>query len=138
MGARVLIIDDEPDVAAYLATVLRANGHSPVIAGSAEAGFASLKEERPDVICLDIMMPKESGISMYIRLRQDRDTMHIPVIMISGVDLEEQLDSHFRLPDHTVPRPEYFMDKPVDVGEFLAAIERLTASRPPAQKDRDQ
>jgi CheY-like chemotaxis protein len=129
VGARVLIVDDEPDVATYLTTVLRAHGHEPVAARSVEDGFARLREARPDLICLDIMMPKESGVSMYLRLKQDPETAAIPVIVISGVEPEGRYDFRSLLASASVPLPERFFEKPVDVEKFVAAVERLAGSR---------
>lgn len=125
MSCRVLIVDDEPDVAAYLAAILRANGHEPTVAHSVEEGLAALKESPPRIICLDIMMPKESGVSMYIHLKQNEETRNIPVIVISGVELEGQFDFSSYMPDETLPPPECFMEKPIKVEEFVATIERL-------------
>jgi CheY-like chemotaxis protein len=125
MSCNILIVDDEPDVAAYLAAILRASGHTPAIAHSVDEGLALLKEARPDVICLDIMMPKESGVSMYIQLKQNEETRGIPVIVISGVEMEEQFDFRSYLPDESLPQPECFMEKPIKVEEFVATIERL-------------
>ncbi len=125
MSYKVLIVDDEPDVASYLAAILRANGHSPVIAHSVDEGLAKLEESRPDIICLDIMLPKESGVSMYINVRQNEETRDIPVIVISGVELEGQFDFSSFLPNETLPPPECFMEKPIKVDEFVATIERL-------------
>ena len=132
MGARVLIVDDEPDVATYLATVLRAHGHRPEVAGSVAEGFARLDEALPDLICLDIMMPKESGISMYARLKSESRTRSIPVLVISGVAPAGQFDFRAYLPDESIPPPEQFLEKPVAVQEFLAAVARLVVPRSPS------
>jgi CheY-like chemotaxis protein len=125
MSCNVLIVDDEPDVASYLAAILRASGHAPTIAHSVEDGLASLEESLPDIICLDIMMPRESGISMYIQLKQNEETREIPVIVISGVEIEGQFDFNSYLPDEKLPPPECFMEKPIKVEEFVATVERL-------------
>ena len=125
MSAKILIVDDEPDVALYLATILRAYGHEPETAGSVEEGLRMLKASPPDLICLDIMMPKESGVSMYKQLKQNEETADIPVIVISGVEAEGQFDFRSYLPDETLPPPECFMEKPIKVEEFVATIERL-------------
>ena len=138
MGARVLIVDDEPDVATYLATVLRARGHTPVVAGSVRAGYELLSEALPDLICLDIMMPRESGISMYIRLKEDSDTEPIPVIVISGVVPEGGFDLRSYVKGKSVPPPECFLEKPVDVEEFIATVERLVSSRPSTSDKADR
>jgi two-component system phosphate regulon response regulator PhoB len=138
VGARVLIVDDEPDVAKYLATVLRARGHTPVVAGSVRAGFEQLSEALPDLICLDIMMPRESGVSMYIRLKQDSKTQSIPVIVISGVEPQEQFDLRTYVKGEPVPPPECFLEKPVKVEEFVATVERLVSSRPATSGKEDR
>lgn len=134
MGGKVLIVDDEPDVARYLSAVLRANGHTPTIANSVETGLNILNDTRPDLICLDIMMPNESGISMYKRLKEDSSTERIPVIIISGVEVEGQFDFRSFLPDESVPPPECFLEKPVNVKEFIATVEHLITSHPRAEK----
>jgi twitching motility two-component system response regulator PilH len=125
VDGKVLIVDDEADVATYMATVLRAHGHRVTIAKSVEAGLQSVSESRPDLICLDIMMPRESGISMYRRLKQNRETASIPVIVVSGVEPEGQFDFRSYLPNESVPPPECFLEKPLDVHEFVATVERL-------------
>jgi CheY-like chemotaxis protein len=124
----VLIVDDEADVATYMATVLRAHGHTVTIANSVQSGLAAVNETRPDLICLDIMMPHESGISMYRRLKQDSTTASIPIVVISGVELEGKFDIQSYLPDESVPPPECFLEKPVNVEEFLDTVERLLSA----------
>lgn len=128
MSRKVLIVDDEPDVARYLAMVLRANGFSPVVADSVESGLKIVDELQPDLVCLDIMMPKESGISMYRRLRQGQKTRRIPVIIISGAEQEEKFDFRSYLPEESIPEPDCYMEKPIDVEKYLGAVERLIGS----------
>jgi len=125
MSGKILIVDDEPDVAIYLATILRANGYQATIANSVEEGLRLLKESIPDIICLDIMMPKQSGVSMYKQLKQNEETANIPVMVISGVETEGQFDFRSYMPDETLPPPECFMEKPIKIEEFVATIERL-------------
>jgi twitching motility two-component system response regulator PilH len=125
MSRRILIVDDEPDVALYLATILRAYGHEPETASNVEEGLRLLETSPPALICLDIMMPKESGVSMYRQLKQNEETAGIPVIVISGVETEGQFDFSTYLPDEELPPPEFFMEKPIKIQEFISTIERL-------------
>ena len=127
MSAKVLIIDDEPDVAAYLAAALKANGHSPSVAHSAESGLELLHRVRPDLICLDIMMPRESGMSLYVRLKKDSEYQSIPVVIVSGVSQDEQLDFRGYVADKSVPPPDCYLEKPIKVDEFIKTIESLVA-----------
>ena len=138
MNGRVLIVDDEPDVSTYLATALRANGYAAAVADGVESGFTELEKTRPDLIILDIMLPKESGISMYNRLKQDQATESIPVVIISGVLQEGGFDFRYYIPDETVLPPERFLEKPVDIEQFLKAVKELIASNASPEKPRDK
>jgi len=127
MPGRVLIVDDEPDVVTYLSTALHAHGYQTMAAGSAERGLELIDESRPDVICLDIMMPRESGISMYLHLKQDSTTQHIPVVIISGVAAEGQFDFRAYVADRSIPPPERYLEKPVVVNDLIATVQELIA-----------
>ena len=128
MAGTILIVDDEADVATYLSTILKAHGHSVLIADSVRKAFEVLAESTPDLICLDIMMPRESGISMYRRLKQDDQTSGIPVVVVSGVETEGQFDIRTYVEHEDVPPPECFLEKPVKVPEFVKTVERLISS----------
>ncbi len=128
MSVTVLIVDDEPDVARYLATALRANGYTAVTADSVEHGLEEVHKARPDLICLDIMMPRQSGINMYTQLKNDKTLRSIPVIFISGVGHEDPWDFRTFVPDKSVPPPELFLEKPIDAELFIESIEQLMAS----------
>ncbi len=128
MSVTVLIVDDEPDVARYLATALRANGYTAVTADSVEHGLEEVHKARPDLICLDIMMPRQSGITMYTQLKNDKTLRSIPVIFISGVGHEDPWDFRTFVPDKSVPPPELFLEKPINAELFIESIEQLMAS----------
>ena len=129
MSGRVLIVDDEPDVAVYLATALRVNGYTPIVAHSVETGMQEVEKCRPDLICLDIMMPKSSGFSMFGHLRQEAATVDIPVIVISGALGEGQFDVAEYTEGVAIDPPERFLEKPVDVESFLSTVGELLAGR---------
>jgi CheY-like chemotaxis protein len=127
MGKTVLIVDDEPDVRTYLTTVLKHHGYTVVTADAAQSGLAVVEESKPDIICLDIVMPKESGISLYRQLRADSRFRSIPVIIVSGVAPAQEFDFREFVPDRSVPVPDEYFEKPVEVNRLLEVIERLTA-----------
>src|SRR6266516_4645623 len=83
-GPLVLIVDDDPGLRRYVRASLESEGYAVREAGSAEEGLAALEEESPDLILLDVMMPKIDGWEM-LRLVQERHGVGaIPVIMFSG------------------------------------------------------
>ena len=83
-GPLVLIVDDDADLRKYVRASLEAEGYTVREAGSAEEGLAALDEEPPDLILLDVMMPKVDGWEMLRRVQERHDVGAIPVIMFSG------------------------------------------------------
>jgi DNA-binding response OmpR family regulator len=128
MAKKILIVDDESDVAIYLATVLRANGYEAVIASSASAAMNSIQQDRPDLISLDIVMPEESGIALYRRLRSTPESTTIPVIIVSGVGDAGAREFETSVAEESIAAPDCYMDKPIDIDEYIAAIEKLTGA----------
>ena len=135
MTKKILIVDDESDIATYLATALKANGYDPTVARDARTALSMVREIHPDLVSLDIMMPKESGIAMYQRLKSDQETEGIPVIIVSGVEQAGRFDFRTYVPDESIPEPECFMEKPIDVDEYIRTIRELISS-PPHSKGR--
>ncbi len=129
MITKVLIIDDEADVIKYLTIVLKSNGFQPYSINSVIDAKAEVEKICPNLICLDIMMPEETGISFYATLKRDKNFRKIPVIIISGVVQSGEFDFRSYLSDNSIPPPEYFMEKPINVKEFIGVIKRLIVSK---------
>lgn len=85
MPKKILIVDDEPDVLTYLSSVLEENGYASVSAKDGVEGLEVLRKEKPDLVLLDLMMPKKSGITMFQELRKDETLSNIPVVIVTGV-----------------------------------------------------
>jgi CheY-like chemotaxis protein len=125
---RVLVIDDEPDVVAYLETLLRDNGYETTSAENGRTGFEMVKQEKPDLVCLDITMPEESGIRFYRDLRDDPQLARTPVIVVTavtGFGGDPEPFRHFISTRKQVPPPEGFLAKPIDQQEFLGMVARV-------------
>ena len=123
---KILIIDDEPDVVAYLKVVIESNGYEFYSADNIKSAEKLVKEIKPDLICLDIVMPKETGISFYIKIRRDKYLKNIPVIIISGIIEKEKFNFYSYVKDISVPPPECYMEKPINVETYLQRIQELT------------
>jgi two-component system, OmpR family, phosphate regulon response regulator PhoB len=122
MGKRVLVVDDDPDVRLFSQTVLEENGYIPVLATNGEEGEEAVKKEKPDLIILDVLMPRESGIRLYRKLKTNKKFKDIPIIMLSGIAEKSFLRSQKVLTEFggdPVPEPEAYLEKPVD-GDMLA------------------
>ncbi len=118
-GTRVLIIDDSPTIAAVFRKILRTAGYIVLEALDAEQGLDIAREQKPDLIFLDIVLPGMNGFAALRHLRRDPLTREIPVIMISG---NEQATEQFF---GTRIGADDFMKKPFSRYEVFARIERL-------------
>lgn len=123
----VLVVDDEPDIVTYLTILLEDGGYRTRSAGDADLALSELRARPFDLICLDIMMPRRSGLSLYRQVKTDPKLRGIPVVVISAFSrLEDFTGQKFRrlFPDESVPEPAHFIEKPVNVEHFMETIER--------------
>jgi len=125
MAFKILVIDDEPDVVKYLHSVLTDNGYDVKYSLEGEAGYDIARQWFPHLICLDIMMPRQSGLAIYRKFKSDNLTSNIPVIILTGIEKGEQFDFHKWVGDDTLKAPEMFMEKPIKVKNFLETVAEL-------------
>ena len=123
----ILIVDDEPDVTAYLRAFFEDNGFRAVTASNGKEGFEKAKAEHPALITLDITMPEESGVRMFRDLQGDPNTAATPVIMITGVSPDFKRFIETRKQVHP---PEAYFEKPVDRDELLAKVNEILSAKP--------
>ncbi len=81
---KILIIDDEPDIVETVSFMLQARNFSVITAIDGFAGIEQAKLNKPDLILLDIMMPGMDGYETCLKLRSDKDTKNIPIIMFTA------------------------------------------------------
>ena len=125
---KILLVDDEPDVVFFLQTALEDNGYEVFTATSALDGLEEIHREKPSLVCLDVLMPEESGISLFQKLRTDPELENIPILIYSGLSLSRDLDKidFLKLEDGTALRePEGFLEKPVDIDDFLSLVKSV-------------
>jgi CheY-like chemotaxis protein len=121
MAKKILIIDDEKDMRTYLATLFRKAGYETDTAPNGEEGLKIAEASHPDLITLDILMPKGSGVRAYRGLRTSQETKEIPIVVLTGLT---RLDDFFGdLGD--LPRPNAMVEKPIDREAFLGTVEAL-------------
>ncbi|MHC4608236.1 MAG: response regulator [Planctomycetota bacterium] len=146
MGKKVLVIDDDRSTVRYLSVVLSENGYEPSAAYNGSEGFEKIKEMRPDLVVLDVMMPKKSGFVLFKELKKKEEFRSIPVLMLSGVagildEMDAKKDESPEKPydslreamrktiaemkQNGIVRPEMFLDKPVDPGTFISRVRDL-------------
>ena len=118
---RVLVVDDEQDVVLYLRAALSNAGLEVQSAGDADGAVAQLVESRPDLICLDLLMPGRTGLSLYRELRSHPHWREIPVLIVSGLGMEKEIAPRLK----GVKPPEGYLEKPIELDSFLETVGRL-------------
>ncbi len=124
---KILVIEDEEDVLTYLTAILEEGGYTVRGCRDSREGMEEVQKFRPDLICLDVMMPRETGLSFYINLRHRPENLTTPVIIISGAIHEKEFNFRTLVPDITIPPPNCYLEKPITAEELLATVRRLTS-----------
>jgi CheY-like chemotaxis protein len=128
MAKTIVCVDDDLDMRIFLAAVLRSSGYIPIPARNAVEGMEKVRESSPDLVIMDVMMPKAGGVTMFRELKSDERLKHIPVVMLTGVS-EKAFSHHvrmvnLRIDDH-LPPPDAYLEKPLNPDTLIAAIQRL-------------
>ncbi len=84
MPKKILVVDDEPDIVKLLFARLKAAGYTPLAAYDGEEALKAVRESRPDLIVLDIMLPKLDGYQVCRLLKFDTQTSMIPIILLTA------------------------------------------------------
>jgi len=106
---KILIVDDEPDIASYLEMILQDNGYETVIAVNGNDALEKVRALRPDLVTLDISMPEASGTRLYKEVKTDPELAGTPIIIVTGVTGmggDKYAYEHFISNRRLVPAPE--------------------------------
>ncbi|MHC4942057.1 MAG: response regulator [Planctomycetota bacterium] len=146
MAKKVLVVDDEDNTVRFLSVALEEAGYEPVGASNGKEGLEKIKSENPDLVILDVMMPKKTGFSLFKQLRRDEKYKDLPVIMLTGVaevleDLDAESDDTLERPydslreslrktikqmrDEGLVKPDQFIDKPIDPELVISKVKEL-------------
>jgi DNA-binding response OmpR family regulator len=120
----VMIVDDDPDLVETVSMMLESKGFEVGKAYDGVEGEAAIKKRRPDVLILDVMMPRKNGYQLCKELKADKDTQGIPVILLTAVGEAVPTTTYTHYEGMTV-EAEDFIPKPVDAATLVQAVERL-------------
>ena len=124
----VLVVEDELGMRIFLKTLLETSGYRPVMADNGLDGLDKAHTEKPDLILLDVMMPKQGGAQMYVHLKTDDQLKQIPVVMLSAVGSRtfyHYLKMHNAQVDTHIPEPEAYVEKPPDPRVLLRILKKF-------------
>lgn len=137
MPKKILIVDDELDIVTFISELVEDHGYTSIRAKDGIEGLELLRTENPDLVLLDLMMPKKSGITMFQELRKDPNLSHIPVVIVTGIsdvtgvdfrnfmykqplEDEEKFVETTGLTKYTMP--DGYLEKPIDPDGLIKAV----------------
>ena len=126
---KVLVVDDEDDAVTFLEAILKKQGFDVISASDGEAGLSKARSESPDLIILDVQMPKLDGFDVFRILRDDEKTKEIPIIMLTGI--EEKIGIGFSKEDMKEfyhKEPQDYLEKPIEPDKVISAVKRIFES----------
>ena len=121
----IAVVDDEVDITVSLAMALEDHGYEVVTTNDARQALELLEQTKPDVILLDLLMPRVTGAGLYARIRDHPSLGRTPVVILSGIAPGEAF-SGFAIPAGARVQ---FVEKPVDIARILGAVEHALEGR---------
>lgn len=124
---RVLVVDDEPDVRDFLSTCLEDAGFQVETAIDGYDALEKIEINPPDLITLDLVMPRISGIKLLRKLRKNDKTKNIPVVIVTAHAKDEmgQKDLQELYAEEVRPAPEHIIEKPITPSSLIAGIGKI-------------
>ena len=123
--AKILIIDDDPDIVEAMKMVLEHNKYDVITADEGELGYKMAKEEMPDLIILDVMMATiDQGFHISYKLKQDEKLKSIPILMVTSISEKTKFKFDRKRDEDFIPVDD-FVEKPIKPGELIAKVEKM-------------
>ncbi len=131
MNEKILVVDDDPDILDALRMILESQGYKVITARNGIEGLANLKAEKPDLMILDLMMPKMDGFEVYKNLQQEQawaEYKNTPVLILTSVR-EDASRRRYELETGQHLGVGDYIEKPFQPDMLLARVQRLLENR---------
>jgi len=124
---RILLIDDDEELVAALSCALEHAGYAVRCAGNGAQGVRMAKEDRPELILMDLMMPVKKGFESCTEIWQDESLSDVPILVLTafGQDIGE---TYGLTREHACGKAVDFLEKPVEINVLLDRIAKLITS----------
>jgi CheY-like chemotaxis protein len=122
--AKILLVDDDLDFVEATKTVLESKPYQVITALDGDEGLQKVRDEKPDLILLDIIMPLKDGFMVCERLKKDPQLSKIPVLMLTAF-AEKGGETSLAVSQGLALEAEDYLDKPVSPEELLSRVEKL-------------
>jgi DNA-binding response OmpR family regulator len=119
MSQRILIVDDEPNIVVPLEFLMRREGYDVAVAGDGQAALDALAAGAPDLVILDVMLPKLSGFEVCRRIRADPRWTGLKVLMLTAKGREQEMEKGLGL------GADAYVTKPFSTRDLVARVRAL-------------
>ena len=116
MAKKILAVDDENDVLLVIKTALQSEGFDVTAAADGPEALQRLKDDKPDLILLDVMMPGMTGFEVLDKIRANAETAKIPVIMLTGIS------ERAKIRDAISSGADFYIVKPFEFHDLLSKV----------------
>jgi len=124
MSKKILFIEDESALQKTFGEILKQEGYEMISALDGETGLRLAKSEKPDLILLDLILPKMHGFEVLKKLKEDKETKDIPVIVLTNLEKIEDVDKALELGATT-----YLVKAQYSLEEIVAKIKQVLSSK---------
>ena len=121
MAKKVLVVDDDPDIRMINVNVLEENGYTPIQAENGEEGFQMVKKEKPDLLILDVMMPRKNGYELCNEIKKDDEFKDITVLLLTAVADAIPFTTYTHM-DGKSTLADDFIPKPIDLDNLMEIV----------------
>ena len=128
MGKKILVIDDDPDLVDATSIILKSKNYEVSVAYDGVEGMEKARNEKPDLIVLDVMMPQKDGYTLCKELKADPDLRRIPVLLLTAV-VDHIPTTRFTQQMGMETEADDFIDKPVEPQVLVERVEALLAKQ---------
>jgi DNA-binding response OmpR family regulator len=125
MAKKVLIVDDEPNIVTSLEYLMAKSGYEVAAARDGDAALEKVETFMPDLVLLDVMMPRQSGYEVCRKMRSRPELRHIRIVMLSAKGREAEVSKGLSL------GADAYITKPFSNRELMACIASLLGDNPP-------
>jgi CheY-like chemotaxis protein len=124
--AKILIIDDDPDMVESMKVVLESKGYEVISASSGEEGIDKTRREKPNLIILDIMMEtRDKGFDVARTIKKNKESKHIPILMVTAIKEKIGFDFKTEAGDEVWLPVDDYVDKPLKPDELISKVKTL-------------
>lgn len=124
MPKNVLIVDDEPNILLSVEFLMKREGYNVSTAGDGQAALDLLAQHRPDLMILDVMMPRKNGFEVCAEVRANPDFAGMPILMLTAKGREAEMNKGLSL------GADAYITKPFSTHELVARVAELLEGRP--------